>query len=526
MNLRQSFVRKIVYLAGIALLLFPLYWLGQPATKDAPSRPLSLAQLRQSSGLSETQFGEMDPTGETVKLATFGMRGIAANILWEKANDYKMKKDWDNLSATLRQITKVEPHFIEVWKFQAWNLSYNVSAEFQDDYRDRFRWVIKGIQYLQDGLRYNEHEPRLAWYVGWFTGQKIGRSDESVQFRRLYKDPDDFYGIHVRDPLISSPRPLDERDNWLVSKAWYERAEDIVDHGGALKGQSPGCFYSDRTMAQMNFADALEKEGIFDTKILRAWSKAEREWTDGKGSQEDAPPPERVPFGIRDIVTTYGGKVIHLFDREKYEKSARQLAKQLEALRPGLEKKIESERREALSADEKRALAVPADKRTSKDHLLANAANGKLQVSHDDVLKRITGPEHGQARQIVEQLNDAEETSRIINRYREIVNYDYWRLRARVERTEQARDARKAVYVAERAFEKGDLVTAKTSFDDGLALWRTLIDKNPQMIEDRTVGDDLADVCKDYIRLLEKRDEALPKPFILQDVLDRYGKNH
>jgi len=88
MNPRQSFVRKIVYLAGIALLLFPLYWLGQPATKDAPSRPLSLAQLRQSSGLSETQFGEMDPTGETVKLATFGMRGIAANILWEKANNY------------------------------------------------------------------------------------------------------------------------------------------------------------------------------------------------------------------------------------------------------------------------------------------------------------------------------------------------------------------------------------------------------------------------------------------------------
>ncbi len=326
MNPQKSFVRKIVYLAAIFVLFFPLYYLGQPGAKHAP--PLSLAQLRQSSGLSETQFGEMDPTGETIKLATFGMRGIAANILWEKANDYKMKKDWDNLSATLQQITKVEPHFIEVWKFQAWNLAYNVSAEFQDDYRDRFRWVIKGIQYLQEGLRYNELEPRLAWYVGWFTGQKIGRSDESVQFRRLYKDRDDFYGIHTpqNDPLISSPRPPDDesRDNWLVSKAWYERAEDIVDLGGSLKNQSPVIFYSDRTMSQMNYADALEKEGIFGDKIKRAWEKAEREWTDGKGSQENAPPPERghIPFGIREIVTTYDAKKIQLFYQEETDRES------------------------------------------------------------------------------------------------------------------------------------------------------------------------------------------------------------
>jgi hypothetical protein len=438
-----------------------------------------------------------------------------------------MKKDWDNLSATLRQITKVEPHFIEVWKFQAWNLSYNVSAEFQDDYRDRFRWVIKGIQYLQDGLRYNEHEPRLAWYVGWFTGQKIGRSDESVQFRRLYRDPDDFYGIHLpqNDPLISSPRPLDERDNWLVSKAWYERAEDIVDHGGALKNQSPVTFYSDRTMSQMNYADALEKDGIFGDKIKRAWEKAEREWTDGKGSQEDyLTPPDRIPFGLRDIPTTFGSLVIRLFEEEKFDKDAVRLRQQLEALMPGLRQKIESERRDALGAEEKRALAVPLAKRTAQDHKLVGAAEIKLRVSHEDVLKRITGPDHGKARAIVEQLNDAEQTAQVIGRYRQIVNYNYWRLRARIERTEQARDARRAVYVAERAFEKADLVTAKESFDTGLALWRKLIDKYPEIIEDRTVGDDLADVCKDYLRLLQKSDEPPPKPFILQDVLDRYGK--
>jgi hypothetical protein len=146
----------------------------------------------------------------------------------------------------------------------------------------------------------------------------------------------------------------------------------------------------------------------------------------------------------------------------------------------------------------------------------------KTRVSHIDVLKRITGPDHAKARSIVEQLNDAEETANIISRYRQIVNYDYWWLRARIERTEQLRDARKFVYLAQRAFqEKGDLVAAKEYFDRGFALWRKVIDANPTIIEDRTIGDDLYEVVKDYFHLLEKRDEPIPKPFILQDIVDR-----
>ena len=30
-----------------------------------------------------------------------------------------MKKDWTNLSATLNQLTKVQPNIIEFWRFQA-----------------------------------------------------------------------------------------------------------------------------------------------------------------------------------------------------------------------------------------------------------------------------------------------------------------------------------------------------------------------------------------------------------------------
>ena len=132
-------------------------------------------KLREKYHLSQTQLGQIDPTSETIKLATLGLAGVAANILWAKATNYQKKKDWTNLSATLEQITKVQPHFIAVWRHQAWNLSYNVSAAF-DDYHDKYHWVMRGIEFLREGVGYNENDARLRWDLGWFIGNKIGRA--------------------------------------------------------------------------------------------------------------------------------------------------------------------------------------------------------------------------------------------------------------------------------------------------------------------------------------------------------------
>ena len=181
----------------ILLLLVPLFLLSNPASttsKGGAGNPGGyLAQAREKAGLSETHLGEIDATGETIKLATLGMRGVATVFLWQKAHDYQMRKDWTNLSATLTQLTKLEPHFVSVWRHQAWNLAFNVSSEF-DGYRDRYRWVIRGIEFLQSGLPYNRQEPRMPAEVGSFIAEKIGRSDESKQFRVLFREDDDFNG--------------------------------------------------------------------------------------------------------------------------------------------------------------------------------------------------------------------------------------------------------------------------------------------------------------------------------------------
>ena len=44
------------------------------------------------------------------------------------------------------------------------------------------------------------------------------------------------------------------------------------------------------------------------------------------------------------------------------------------------------------------------------------------------------------------------------------------------------------------------------------------------LIEDSLTGDDLMDVIKIYREILQRMGEPFPKPFILQDIIDKYDK--
>jgi hypothetical protein len=454
--------------------------------------------LRREHGLSEAELGEIDPTSETIKLATFGLRGVAANVLWEKANEYDKKKDWTNLSATLQQIAKLEPHFIAVWRFQAWRVSYNVSSQF-DDYRGRYRWVIKGINFLKEGMRYNENEPVLPWDVGWFTAQKIGRADERKQFRVLFRQDDDFHGS----------RPPELRDNWLVGKESFARAEELVDGGASLKKMSPVLFYSERPMCQMNYAEALEEDGIFEEKARINWIKAADEWYE---------------YGDRDIPTSFGD-VIQLNRRARYVRLAQSLRDQFEAMTPGIREEIRREREAELTVEERQALESDPAERTEAEHDFVAEISRKLYVTDEDVANRLIGAERDRALQLAEKLEEAERLADIISRYQQIVNYEYWERRAAVEQTREAIEARKLLYEARQAFrEQSNLPLAKEKFEAGLAKWREVLDSPefPNLIEDREYGRELIDQVKMYRRILDACDEPFPEDFILRDVLEKH----
>ena len=112
-------------------------------------------------------------------VALGGFRGLISNALWIRANQLQEEDKFFEMSQLADWITKLEPHFVQVWLVQAWNMAYNISVKFKEnapgDYTDRWRWVQRGIELLRDeGLKYNPNELLMYRELSWFFQHKIG----------------------------------------------------------------------------------------------------------------------------------------------------------------------------------------------------------------------------------------------------------------------------------------------------------------------------------------------------------------
>jgi hypothetical protein len=512
MSRNASFIRKVIYIAAIALLLIPLSALSQPSTISSKgvSPGGKLSQLRNEYNLSQANLGEIDPASETMKLATLGLRGVAANILWSQANHYKKYKDWDNLEATVQQIIRLQPNFLEVWDFQAHNLSYNVSVEF-DDYRFRYEWVKKGIDFLILGTEYNRDEPGLLYSIGWFTGQKIGRADEAKQFRRLFRDDKDFHDVFRRSGVEvdqeESLGPDGKPDNWLVGRLWYLRGVDSVTYTGKpIRGKSPLLFYSGAPMSQINGSAAMQKDGFFHERAQISWQRASDEWS---------------RYGNREIPTSAGFN-IRLNELESIQQRISDLNAQIDELAPGIRQKLRDERMAALTDEERAAVGKALSAKTVEEYQLSLSADSKVHVTNAEIARNAEPSARPRIRELDEQIGNEHQFAHYTQIYRGIVNFEYWRTRCAAEKTDVAQTAHAELFEAERLRETGEQFSqAKQKYEAAFKAWGEIFAEYPALM-DNAEAQDLIDAIENYNDLLGQIEEDFPADFPLDKLLDRH----
>lgn len=510
-----AFWRKVGYLCGIAALFIPISFISAPAASREEGGGV-LSKMRREQKLSQAQLGKIDPASASMSLATLGMRGVAANLLWGRAYHFKKTENWDSFKATLNQITKLQPNFVSVWQFQAWNISYNVSVEF-DNYQHRYHWVKKGLDYLIEGTEYNEDDPLLLWDAGWFFGHKMGRADEYRQFRRLYRDDADFHAglpLNLEDVRGPDGKP----DNWLSGREWFLRAQRAVDRGAIikrlstyywegdkkivdkkdtpLKGKNPLIFHSDPPKASINYADAIEEDGYLDEKGLLAWRNAGREWR---------------AYGDRPIISSYGVK-IHLNDRDKVANLVTESLQKFNELLPEARERLLEQRIADLTDEERAAVNTNPSERTEEQRdLVFKVTREKLTVKHSDVA-RLAPPElREEAMRLARLVEENEDQVRIIDRYRDIVNFVYWDTRCQAEQQPITISARKRVLEAKEAFDEADLEGAKQRYEEAWDLWAQVFEEYPLLLDD-VEGEDVMETVMDYKNLLGQLDEPFPPP--------------
>jgi len=510
MNAQRRFTRKIIYLVAIAILLLPLSYLSQPGSGEADQGG-KLARLRSENELGQANLGQVDPTSATMRFASFGLHGLASSWLWMQATDAKNREDWTLFDATLEQIANFQPNFVDVWRFQAWNVSYNMSVRF-DDYRDRYTYVVRGMKYLERGISYNDQEATLPGDLAWFTGNKIGKAEERRAFRRLFKADDAYHDPPAEEDWLAGTayeetirgRPV--RDNWLLAHQWYLLLNDRKDRNEiARPRRSDPLFYRESAHSLIEYAEALAKDGEFGPKLERAWSNAADAWR---------------RYGERSMVMR-GGLRLRLLDYDVYRRRALKLLAEVDVLNPEWKAKRLEQYGHKLTEAQQEAWAKPwsdcdEDEKETKLRV-AVSVWANLRDLRDDVKE--------------DQL---EELNRIIARYemtikrveaigysRELVAYESWRVRCEVERTEDAIAAHQAIYEGDRAMRKAQIAPALEHYQKGIQHWSNVLDAYPVLLDDFGMTDDLGRVIEKYREVLRQNEEPFPDPFSLQQVLDK-----
>jgi len=125
------------------------------------------------------------PAAEMIVAGLGGFRGIAAEVLWFRAERLQSEGRFGELAQLSTWLTYLEPRTSEVWVYAAWNLAFNVSVMMPAP-EARWRWVDAGIRLLRDdGLRLNPGDPVLHRQLAWIYLQKLsGNLDRAAAYYR------------------------------------------------------------------------------------------------------------------------------------------------------------------------------------------------------------------------------------------------------------------------------------------------------------------------------------------------------
>ena len=232
-------------------------------------------------------------------------------------------------------------------------------------------------------------------------------------------------------------------------------------------------------MQAITAATELEARGVFGEAARLAWATAVLECR---------------KFAVQPIATVRGEPVM-LWLEEADRERAEELALRLESLLPGRFASLSRQRLDSLPPEEASATwamvvaEAPADVKDEAERLCQLHA-------------------------------EAVENAELIHRYKEIVNFDFWRETCQAEASEAALQAREASWRAEREFERSSFEAAKHDYEQAFVAWRQVFDAAPLLRQDSNLADDLRASITHYRDVVEQLHERFPDPFPLQDIIE------
>jgi hypothetical protein len=208
--------KKILLLLLAAALLVGSGQMQKSLNRDRAQLGLTIAEPLENA----------PPVLAFTTVALGGFRGLISNYLWIRANDLEQDDKFFEAAQLADWITDLEPHFPQVWAFQAWNMAWNISVKFKD-FADRWRWVEHGIELLRDdGLRYNPDTALLYQQLGWIFQSKMGQNldDANLYYKQEWaREMTPLFAPNGTNfSALINPQTLEARTNALLLREKYK----------------------------------------------------------------------------------------------------------------------------------------------------------------------------------------------------------------------------------------------------------------------------------------------------------------
>ena len=176
---------------------------------------------------------------------------------------------------------------------------------------------------------------------------------------------------------------------------------------------------------------------------------------------------------------------------------------------PGGPEAIEAKKRATLDEDERRLVDADLALLDADEYQIASRAQGKIEVTPQDMVSAVAPEDRNTAKVTASRLMEARAYATTIRRYRDIVNYVYWKTRCEVEQQDRAIEGRRFLYEANEAFEEIRLVESIEKYDEAWTRWASIHSDYPVLAEDVT-AEDLVDAIKRYQSLLDQLGQPFP----------------
>ncbi len=167
------------------------------------------------------ELAQLSDLGAATILLMGGFRGLSVDVLWLRSIALHEQRRYHEERAILDIIIQLQPRYASVWCFQAWNIAYNISVQY-DRVEDQFEWIQEGTDFLLKGQKVLPQSADIAFWLGIFYQYKYGWDPE--------------YG-----------RLLEEKtgqNNYELAAEWYDRARKLIEEGRQLSVFHPRVAYS------------------------------------------------------------------------------------------------------------------------------------------------------------------------------------------------------------------------------------------------------------------------------------------